>query len=194
MHAADEPELAAVNLDGKSSIVLRDLTGTAWFSYLHEYQRDLFSTAIILLEKAETEPDPAIKDYGYIIFSASKAYEGFLKQYFIDLELLPRHQVEHRYFRIGRSLNPDVSSHQRDEDWVYDNLEHRCGRPLARELWDTWLECRNHIFHYFPHKYKITQLPQARRNVARVLRSVQQALLCSDLLEEPSHSVEYKNY
>ncbi len=184
--SANSPKEKAITEDSAPTILLEDLRLSPWFQYLHPYQQDLLSTAVTLLERAEEEPDLEIRDYGYIVFSASKAYEGFLKQYFIDLSLLPKHQVHHRYFRIGRSLNPDVKHSQRDEDWVFDNLERSCGNTLARELWNTWLECRNHVFHYFPEKYKITDLSQARRKVHRVIQSIQTAVLCQgDALDLP---------
>ncbi len=171
-------DTTASTQDSAVLATIEDLRLMPWFQYLHPYQQDLLTTAVQLLRRAEVERDTEIRDFGYVVFSASKAYEGFLKQYFIDLQLLPRHQVEDRYFRIGRSLNPDVKHSQRDEDWVFDNLQQRCGKTLARELWNTWLECRNHVFHYFPHKHKVTELSQARRNLQRVIQSIQTAVLC----------------
>ena len=118
-----------------------------WYDYLDHCQQELIGVSFALTEQKEHFAN--LKDFSFIVFPAAKAYEGFLKKVFYDLQLINKDTYEGRHFRIGRALNPDIRSHQRDEDWLYDNVEIRFGNVLARQLWDTWLLCRNHVFHYF---------------------------------------------
>ncbi|MBP7875814.1 hypothetical protein KA012_02350 [Candidatus Woesebacteria bacterium] len=89
-------------------------------------------------------------DYSFIVFPMAKAYEGFLKQYLFQMELLSVEGYHDKRFRIGRALNPDLRHKQRDEHWLYDDIVALCSEDLGRQLWETWLQCRNRVFHYFP--------------------------------------------
>ena len=119
-----------------------------WFIYLDHWQQDLVSTSFFLLNHFADEPQ--LKDFSFIIFPMAKAYEGFLKKMLLDLELITPHTYNSRRFRIGRALNPDVALNQRDAWWLYDNVEQHLGSDVARQMWQAWLDCRNHIFHFFP--------------------------------------------
>lgn len=118
-----------------------------WYEYLDKCQQELVSISFSLVNKSESLSN--LKDFSFMVFPMAKAYEGFLKKVFYDLQLINKETYEGRRFRIGRALNPDVRTHQRDDDWLYDNVESRFGKQLARQLWDTWLSCRNRVFHYF---------------------------------------------
>jgi hypothetical protein len=96
--------------------------------------------------------DSLLTDYSFIIFPIAKAYEDFLKQYLFDLGLISQKTYEGKRFRLGRALNPDIRDNQRDEFWLFDDVSSMCGEELSRSLWETWLECRNRVFHYFPAK------------------------------------------
>ena len=120
----------------------------AWYQYLDPCQRALIDTSLRLLDKKQELA--GLPDYSFLVFPMAKTYEGFLKQIFFDLGLIDRQTFEGRRFRIGRALNPDIRNHQRDEDWLYDDVVRAFGEPIARDLWNVWLECRNHVFHYFP--------------------------------------------
>lgn len=118
-----------------------------WYEYLDKCQQELVSISFSLVNRNENLSD--LKDFSFMVFPMAKAYEGFLKKVFYDLQLINKETYEGRHFRIGRALNPDVGLHQRDDNWLYDNVESRFGKELARQLWDTWLSCRNRVFHYF---------------------------------------------
>lgn len=120
----------------------------AWYQYLDHCQQSLIDTSFELIKRREHLLE--LHDYSFIVFPVAKAYEGFLKQILFDLHLISTKTFEGRRFRIGRALNPDIRENQRDEDWLYDDLARLFGESSARQLWDTWLACRNHVFHYFP--------------------------------------------
>lgn len=122
-----------------------------WFPQLPLEQRELIELTIVLYER-EQKMESVLTDYSFIIFPVAKAYEGFLKQYLYELGLISQKTFEGKRFRIGRALNPDIRESQRDEFWLYDDVAQMCGQDMAKSLWQTWLECRNRIFHYFPSK------------------------------------------
>ena len=122
-----------------------------WFSQLPTDQQELIELTIVLYER-EQKMDSLLTDYSFIIFPIAKAYEGFLKQYLFDLGLISQKTYEGKRFRLGRALNPDIRDNQRDEFWLFDDVSGMCGEELSRSLWETWLECRNRVFHYFPTK------------------------------------------
>lgn len=123
-------------------------TEALWQRYLDTCQRDLVDTSFALINRQAALA--GLVDYSFIVFPMAKTYEGFLKQILLDLGLIDEHTFAGRRFRIGRALNPDIRKHQRDEDWLYDDLVFVLGEELTRQVWNTWLECRNHVFHYFP--------------------------------------------
>jgi hypothetical protein len=116
------------------------IRSTNWFSLLEPDQQ----RSVLL--SLETD----FSDYSFVLFPISKTYEGFLKKFLFTMGLITQEVYEGRNFRIGRALNPDISRSQRDQWWLYDNVEAACGPDLARKLWQAWLQCRNHVFHYFP--------------------------------------------
>lgn len=143
----------------------------AWYQYLDECQKDLVDVSLALIDKEQQLRE--LQDFSFIVFSMAKTYEGFLKKVFFDLELINKQTYEGRRFRIGRALNPDIRNHQRDEDWLYDDVAQRFGEPLARQLWDTWLICRNHVFHYFNDCKQSLSFAEAVKRVEMMVDSMQ---------------------
>lgn len=135
----------------------------AWYHYLTRGQQVLVDTSLDLSKRRQQLLD--LKDYSFIVFPMAKAYEGFLKKVLFDLYLIDQVTYQGRRFRIGRALNPDVRAHQRDEQWLYDDLSQRFGADLTRQLWDTWLKCRNRIFHFFPDKEQYLSLQEAEAHL-----------------------------
>lgn len=128
---------------------LAELFHQKQFSILESWHRQLLEDSLKAARVWQDNP-VTLTDYALIVFPASKAYEGFIKLYLLKLDLITKDTYNSKRFRIGRSLNPDVYPNQRDEWWLYDDLEHQCGKAVARQIWNTWLECRNRLFHYFP--------------------------------------------
>jgi hypothetical protein len=147
------------------------------FKNIAEPQRRLMRTSILLYQE-ERRQGARYPDYTFVVFSMSKAYEGFLKEYLFQMELISINELTDRRFRIGRALNPDVSKSHRDEQWYYDDLARVCSPALSRLLWNTWLECRNRLFHYFPDSVSSISLQQAGKYLLMIADTMDQALVC----------------
>ncbi len=121
-------------------------------------------------------PDLVISDYAFMVFPLGKAYEGFLKLFFYRADIVSKDVYRATHFRIGRSFNPDLPQHLRDELWLYDNVERYCGVETARSMWQIWLEARNHLFHFFPdERYSLTA-SEADVLVEKVLKVMDTAI------------------
>lgn len=161
---------------------MRDFLESDWFRALRPHQQELFRLSVMLHEREERS-QTSFSDYGFVVFPGAKAYEGFLKQYLYDLELITERTFNGRRFRIGRAINPDVRIEQRDEFWLYDDIEHMCGSELAQTLWDTWLTCRNQVFHYFPDRKVTINLETAGEYITLIGTSIEAAHQCQIDLE-----------
>ncbi|MEX0895874.1 MAG: hypothetical protein WDZ94_02955 [Patescibacteria group bacterium] len=164
---------------------MREVFSKPWFKYLRKPQQELVRLSVLLYER-ERRSTVVLSDYSFVIFPMSKAYEGFLKQYLYDCELIDERTYHSRRFRIGRAINPDVRENQRDEYWLYDDLVHMCGKPLAQQLWQTWLTCRNRVFHYFPNRKLLFSFEIATEYVQLITETMQDAHTCQLELEVPA--------
>ena len=142
-----------------------------WYEYLDECQKELVNVSFSLTNKKNELV--GLKDYSFIVFPMAKAYEGFLKKLFLDLQLISKETYEGHRFRIGRALNPDIRSYQRDDDWLYDNVSIRFGEEMARQLWDTWLTCRNRVFHYFSNCEQFLDFDEALKRIEMMEQAMQ---------------------
>lgn len=149
-----------------------------WYQYLDVYQQELVEVSFSLVQKKNALAD--LKDFSFIVFPMAKAYEGFLKKVFHDLGLISQETYQGRRFRIGRALNPDIRNHQRDEDWLYDDVEAKFGKEVARQLWDTWLLCRNRVFHYFTSEKSSLNFDEALKKIEMLIDSMK---LVADYLD-----------
>lgn len=147
-----------------------------WYEYLTPEAKSLARVSFTLLES--DLPTETTADHSFIVFSLSKAYEGFLKQFLHELGLISKDTYKDRYFRIGRALNPDVRKNQRDRYWLYDDVARRCGKETARNLWEAWLQSRNQLFHYFPSKLKIISKAEAQEKVMLLVSAMDDAVSC----------------
>jgi hypothetical protein len=147
-----------------------ELKDKPWWDYLSADLRGLLLESIILLENT-TKLDHVF-DYSYIVFPAAKAYEGFLKKMFLDLGFISREEYTGKRFRIGRALNPDLSKELGYES-IYDKLKSYCGgEELPDRLWETWKECRNSVFHFFPGARSDLSLEDSKQKVSMIIESI----------------------
>lgn len=161
-----------------------------WFSNLAPSQQKLVELTYFLYEREAKNHSEQTKlyDYSFVIFPLAKAYEGFLKQYLYDLQLIDQRTFEGKRFRIGRALNPDIRQSQRDEYWIYDDIELMCGKQVAHVLWQTWLQCRNRVVHFFPKdEHKIT-LHQAKERIVMVMETMDEAFACKVELDKDTYT------
>ncbi len=148
-----------------------------WYSYLTSWQIQLVDVVANLIEKYQQEQD-TLEDYSFLVFPMSKAYEGFLKKFLFDFNLIDKATYEGHRFRIGRALNPDVSKHQRDIYWLYDDVAKICSPETARNLWQAWLQCRNRVFHFFPKDKGLLTYEDALERIDQVSQAMSAAVAC----------------
>ncbi|HNQ16523.1 MAG TPA: hypothetical protein PKJ26_02915 [Candidatus Woesebacteria bacterium] len=160
-----------------------DIASSTWFTYLDLDLQRMVMLSLRLYERQELSLEQ-YDDYTFVVFPMSKAYEGFLKHFLLNTQLISQETFNDRKFRIGRALNPDVSPRHRDEHWLYEDVVRYCSAELARELWETWLRCRNRIFHYFPKDSQVLTLPQAGEYLKRMQDTMHEAVTCQISLEK----------
>ncbi|MCD8484888.1 hypothetical protein LRY65_03845 [Candidatus Woesebacteria bacterium] len=177
-----EPTAAPTTESPSTTSFLSTYISPDLISYLEAEQKRLIKDSLLLLSYFADRPeDPhEVHDFAFVVFPLAKAYEGFLKTYFYRHHLISEDRYRGRYFRIGRSFNPDLPQKYRDEDWVYDDVTRECSEELAREMWNVWLDARNHLFHYFPdERYDLT-LEEAEKLVHHALDVMTRAVRCGE--------------
>jgi hypothetical protein len=138
---------------------------TKWWKYLDDSLKDLMKQSFDLLEQEEKRTilpgENPYHDYAYVVFPAAKAYEGFLKRAFLDMEIITPVQYFSDHFRIGRALSPTLPKRYRS-GWVYGKLANHCGGDmLPMEMWEVWKRARNRTFHFFPQHRECINLEEA---------------------------------
>ncbi len=171
------PARAVVSSSYSQDQALSQLLFSPLYRTLAPDLQELVRTAVSLYTR-ERRQGLQFSDYSFIVFPMAKAYEGFLKQYLFQLRLLTPQEYQDRHFRIGRALNPDLRHHQRDEQWLYDDIVRLCSEDLGRMLWDTWLQCRNRVFHYFPAATTRISLEHAGEYLMIIVSAMTEARNC----------------
>lgn len=150
-----------------------------WWDYLEEDLQELLKESLLLLEVVASwngEGRKTFHDYSFVIFPASKAYEGFLKKMFLDLGFITQEEYFGKHFRIGKALNPSLDKRLR-ENSVYNKLSQFCGgdKSLADTLWETWKKGRNLVFHWFPNEKNAISFPEASSRFEMIIRAFDKA-------------------
>jgi hypothetical protein len=150
-----------------------------WYDFLDPEGKDLVAQSVTLLLREERLRS-SLSDYTFVVFPMAKAYEGFIKKFLYQLGVLDQVWYLSTTFRIGRALNPDLPAHQRDAHWLYDDVANMCTHAVAKQLWDTWLSCRNHLFHYIPEgSFETTTLPEAKLKLLKLSETMTAAISCT---------------
>ncbi len=143
-----------------------------WYDYLEEDLHELLEESFELIEKVPLWHD-GFHDYSFIVFPAAKAYEGYLKKLFLDLGFIERDDYYGKRFRIGMALNPQLEEKYRAAESVYDRIaEFTKTKELGDMLWDTWKNCRNLVFHWFPDEKRAISFDEAKSRVERVVAAI----------------------
>jgi len=146
-----------------------------WWGLLEEGVRDLLTEAFDLLAKAEKDPTHFL-DYSFIVFPAAKAYEGFLKSFFLEKGFISREDYFGKRFRVGKALNPQLEREYRLKEGVYDKIVNYCGgKELADLLWEAWKNGRNLIFHWFPDEKQFLTLTEAKERLFLIVKAIDAA-------------------
>lgn len=153
-----------------------NLSSKPWWSFLTPDQQASLSQSLTLLIDEESHKNPdRFSDYSFVVFPAAKAYEGFLKKLFLQLNLITPQDYSGEHFRIGKSLNPGLKN-EHYSDHVYTKLASYCGGDrLPQTLWRTWKQSRNLLFHWFPKEKNAITLFEARDRVQLIISSIDAA-------------------
>lgn len=148
-----------------------NLVQKPWWGYLDpDLQESMLQSTDLLRVSKSLD---SYHDYSFIVFPASKAYEGFLKKVFLDMGFITREDYEGTRFRIGKALNPSLEVEARGKQWVYGQLAHYCGgSSLPDQLWETWKECRNLLFHWFPKEARSISRAEAEERLFQIVTAI----------------------
>jgi hypothetical protein len=160
---------------------LEQLEKKIWWSYLGQDLQKLLKTSEFLYTTVKSwgadlpGGSREFDDYSFIVFPAAKAYEGFLKKMFLDLNFITEEDYYGKHFRIGKALNPSLSKELRREG-VYEKVVKYCnGEELAAKLWETWKFSRNLVFHWFPNEKNTLTLSEAGDRIEMVISAIDQS-------------------
>jgi hypothetical protein len=151
-----------------------DLEGKIWFKEAEIGVRDLLHESLVMVKEVPTWTQK-FSDYSFVVFPAAKAYEGYLKKIFLDRNFITPNDYYGKHFRIGKALNPSLEERYRDES-VYDKVIRFCDgeRLLADMMWETWKNCRNMIFHFFPNEKNAITFEEAEARVKDILSTMEE--------------------
>lgn len=149
----------------------------SWYVNLPQWQKELVRTSFELYSREERTRSN-FSDYSFLVFPMAKAYEGYIKHFLYSASMISQSLFNDHRFRIGRALNPDVHPDRQDEFWLYGRVSRYCGEDLARLMWNTWLECRNQVFHYFPDNEKRLTLDEAAKKLEMIATTIDQTHHC----------------
>lgn len=143
---------------------------TNFWDYLSPYQKDLIREGSFLYQEVFDKSEYSFVDYAFLVFPFAKAYEGFLKQFLFDTDLISIKEYNSNHIRLGLLLCPDLPSYDRRS--IYLEIVGKCGSDLAGKMWETWKYCRNQVFHYYPHNSKAINLIGAKERIQMILLTI----------------------
>lgn len=110
-------------------------------------------------------------DYSFIIAPLSKAYEGFLKDFFLKINLINQSQYQSDRFRVGKVLNPSLRYKRFSVFQKLADISPQ-GEELAEILWTAWKHGRNKVFHYFPGETDNIDSSEAADKINTLLQAI----------------------
>ena len=137
--------------------------------YLSPPQDNLTSDIEIILEDLSGHTD--ISDYSFIVAPLSKAYEGYLKDFFLKLHVIDQYSYDSDRFRVGKTLNPSLRYKRFSIFQKLADIDDS-GEELAEILWNAWKHGRNEIFHYFPGKVQTISREESEDRIYLVLDAI----------------------
>jgi len=137
--------------------------------YLAADQKALTHDVELILDRLKAFDH--INDYSFLVSPISKAYEGYLKDFFLKLHVINQYDYESERFRVGKTLNPSLRYKRFSIFQKLADLDEK-GEELAEMLWDAWKFGRNEIFHYFPGKHKNINRDEAENRIYLLLNAI----------------------
>jgi len=136
--------------------------------YLSPSQDALINDVVVVLASLQHDH---INDYSFLVSPISKAYEGYLKDFFLKTHIIDKYDYESDHFRVGKTLNPSLRYKRFSIYQKLANLSEE-GESLAEKLWNAWKYGRNEIFHYFPNNLKNLSRQEAEERIALLLDAI----------------------
>lgn len=136
--------------------------------YLSPSQDALINDVVVVLTSLEHDH---INDYSFLVSPISKAYEGYLKDFFLKTHIIDRYDYESDRFRVGKTLNPSLRYRRFSIYQKLANLSEE-GEAIAEKLWNAWKYGRNEIFHYFPNNLKNLTRDEAEERITMLLDAI----------------------
>lgn len=152
---------------------MTDKYGEFW-TYLSQAQKDLILEGEYLMNEIIRDHTHKFKDYSFLIFPYAKAYEGFLKQLFLDVKFISHLDYISDHLRLGKLMSPNLTEKLGDRS-LYTKLKENISEELANKIWETWKLGRNQIFHYFPHNLKAVSFEEAEKIIQAVIAAMEEA-------------------
>jgi hypothetical protein len=165
-----------------------DNYGEFW-KYLSQTQKDLILQGDYLMNNVIKNQNYEFKDYSFLIFPYAKAYEGFLKQLFLDIKFISHLDYISTHLRLGKLMSPNLVQKLGDRS-IYQQIINRSSQSTADIIWQTWTSGRNQIFHYFPHNLRAVTFNEAEEIITQIIQTMEIAY--KDLKPDSKHVEERK--
>lgn len=157
-----------------------------FWNYLSTPQQDLIIEGTYLKDQIIEDAEYSFKDYSFLVFPYAKAYEGFLKQAFLDVKYISHLDYISDHFRLGKMLSPFLSKRLGDRS-LHTKLSEHISVEFADQVWHTWKLHRNEIFHYYPHNVKAITFSEANAIIRTIMKTMQDVYLKLEIKERKSH-------
>jgi hypothetical protein len=148
-------------------------TSDFWF-YLSKNQKDLINEGLYLMNDVIKNNAYHFKDYSFLVFPFAKAYEGFLKQLFLDVKFISHLDYISDHLRLGKLLSPNLVNKLKERS-LYKKIKDKAGQELADKIWNAWKIGRNQVFHYYPHNLKALTFSQAENIIDNILSAMEES-------------------
>jgi hypothetical protein len=148
-------------------------TSDFWF-YLSQNQKDLINEGLYLMNDVIKSHAYQFKDYSFLVFPFAKAYEGFLKQLFLDVKFISHLDYISDHLRLGKLLSPNLVNKLKERS-LYKKIKDKAGQELADKIWNAWKIGRNQVFHYYPHNLKALTFSQAENIIDNILSAMEES-------------------
>jgi len=148
-------------------------TSDFWF-YLSQTQKDLINEGLYLMNDVIKNHAYNFKDYSFLVFPFAKAFEGFLKQVFLDIKFISHLDYISDHLRLGKLLSPNLVNKLKERS-LYKKIKDKAGQDLADKIWNAWRLDRNQVFHYYPHNIKALTFSQAESIIDNILSTMEES-------------------
>lgn len=153
------------------------------WKYISDHQKDLILQGQYLISsnfKAQMSNETQSSehkffDYSFVVFPFAKAYEGFLKQIFLDVKFISHLDYISDHFRLGKVMSPNLVGRLGDRS-VFRKICNSAGQDLADKIWNTWKAGRNQVFHYFPHNLRSLTFAQAEQISSEIIDTMEETM------------------